>query len=63
MGSLGSKQIAYGLLFVVGGALLTLATSSTGAEVGGVYVIAYGAMFGGALELLIGFVNYIAGSQ
>jgi uncharacterized BrkB/YihY/UPF0761 family membrane protein len=63
MNSLGSKQMTYGLLWLLVGALVAVALWSAAQDANGLYVVAYGAMFGGALELLIGLINYIGGAQ
>lgn len=52
----GSKNMAMGALWFIGGLLVTLATYSS-AQGGGTYVIAYGAIIAGAIQFLIGAVQ------
>jgi uncharacterized membrane protein YebE (DUF533 family) len=54
----GIKNIGLGLLWLLGGGFFTLITFSA-ASGGGTYVVAVGAIVGGALQFLVGLVQYL----
>jgi hypothetical protein len=54
----GSRNMVLGLLWFAGGGLVTWLTweAATG---GGYYVVAYGAIVGGALQFIVGISQYL----
>lgn len=48
------KNIGFGLLWFVGGALVTLATYSSASSGGGKYIVAWGAILFGGIQALMG---------
>lgn len=53
----GSKNMLYGMLWAVGGTIVTVATYSAASD-GGVYVVTYGAIIGGIIQFIAGAVQY-----
>lgn len=56
----GLRNILYGSLWLAGGLAVTLLTYSTASRSGGRYVMAYGAIVGGAIQLLRGVVQLLS---
>lgn len=52
----GVKNIALGLAWLIGGSLVTFVTYKSPAN--GYYVLAYGAIIGGALQFILGLYQY-----
>jgi|GEM_PF-1513676 len=53
------RHIVFGLLWCVGGTIVTVATYSSAWHGGGTYVVAWGAILFGGLELLYGLGGYL----
>ena len=58
-GYTGHEDMGLGLLWFIGGSLVTLVTYGA-ASGGGKYVVAYGAIFVGGLHLVVGLFQYIS---
>jgi hypothetical protein len=54
----GTKNMGMGLLWFVGGSLVTFATYES-AQGGGTYVVTYGAIIVGAIQFVMGLFEYI----
>jgi peptidoglycan biosynthesis protein MviN/MurJ (putative lipid II flippase) len=55
----GVKNIGLGLVWLIGGSLVTFVTYQSPAN--GHYVLAYGAIIGGALQFIVGLYQYNRG--
>lgn len=53
----GSRNMLYGMLWAVGGTIVTVATFSA-ASGGGTYIVTYGAIIGGVIQFIVGAVQY-----
>lgn len=59
----GKKNLLVGALFTVGGLALTLATYLTSSNTGGSYIIAWGAVIFGVLQVVQGLTQYYNGRK
>jgi hypothetical protein len=53
----GQKNVLYGALWCAGGILVTVLTYSAAAEGGGTYVVAWGAILFGGIQLVRGLIQ------
>ena len=58
----GKKNMLYGALWCIGGLLVT-AMTFLAANGGGIYIIAYGAIIGGAIQFFTGLSRYSEGTR
>lgn len=56
--SKAKKDILYGALWCVGGIIITVGTYSAASNGGGSYVITWGAILFGGIQLFKGIINY-----
>lgn len=56
--SKAKKDIIYGALWCVGGIIITIGTYSAASNGGGTYVVTWGAILFGGIQLFKGIINY-----
>lgn len=57
----GKKNMIFGALWCVGGAVITAATYSAASAEGGTYVVTWGAIIFGAIQFIQGLIQYSKG--
>lgn len=59
---IGTRRIVFGALWLLAGVLITLITMSHAAAGGGFYVIAFGPVIGGIVQMISGARSYQRGA-